>query len=156
MSRRRSAALGQRLAGALFGLWFGLSAAMSALAADAAGLADFARRVGLSDVDRFVATIEALDATGRLPERYITKGQAETLGWRPGADLCCAVPGRLIGGDPFGNREARLPRREGRRYTEADLDYACGQRGAKRLVFSNDGLRYVTVDHYQSFHAVPR
>ncbi|MBM3396284.1 MAG: hypothetical protein FJY37_17005 [Betaproteobacteria bacterium] len=29
---------------------------------------------------------------------------------------------------------------------EADLDYACGKRGRKRLVFSDDDLHYVTVD----------
>jgi len=39
-----------------------------------------------------------------------------------------------------------LPAKPGRRWTEADLDYACGKRGRKRLVFSDDGLRYVTVD----------
>jgi guanyl-specific ribonuclease Sa len=44
----------------------------------------------------------------------------------------------------------------GRHWQEADLDYACGRRGAKRLVFSSDGLIYVTLDHYQTFRQVPK
>lgn len=126
------------------------------LAADEAALASFARKVGLSDVDGFVSAIAALDRTGRLPERFIDKRQAEKLGWKPGADLCKAAPGKSMGGDRFLNRERLLPEKPGRQYREADLDYACGARGAKRLVFSNDGLGYVTVDHYKSFHEVPR
>ena len=39
---------------------------------------------------------------------------------------------------------------------EADLDFNCGKRGARRLVWSSDGLIYVTTDHYQSFREVPR
>ena len=43
----------------------------------------------------------------------------------------------------------------GRSWREADLDYKGGRRGAKRLVFSNDGRRMVTVDHYDTFTEVP-
>ena len=59
-------------------------------------------------------------------------------------------------GDAFANREQRLPTRPGRHYYEADLDFACGKRNADRLIYSNDGLRFVTTDHYQSFHEVPK
>jgi hypothetical protein len=97
------------------------------------------------------AVIETVRATGRLPDHYVTKREAEALGWRPGSDLCDAAPGRVIGGDRFGNREGLLPEAPGRRWYEADLDFDCGRRGAKRLVFSNDGLIFVTVDHYESF-----
>ena len=40
----------------------------------------------------------------------------------------------------------------GRSYTECDID-TDGQssRGAKRLVFSNDGLYFYTEDHYETF-----
>jgi guanyl-specific ribonuclease Sa len=54
------------------------------------------------------------------------------------------------------NREGRLPAAAGRRWTEADLDYGCGRRNAKRLVFSSDRLIFVTVDHYETFREVPR
>jgi hypothetical protein len=130
--------------------------ALPALAADDASLRAFARRMGLSDLDGFVATVQTIDRTGRLPAMYLRKDEAAKLGWRPGTDLCRLAPGRAIGGDSFGNRERRLPEKRGRRWFEADLDFACGKRNADRLVFSNDGLRFVTVDHYRSFHEVPK
>ncbi len=97
------------------------------------------------------AVIDTVRQTGRLPDRYVTKREAETLGWQPGSDLCDVAPNRVIGGDRFHNREGRLPDAQGRRWFEADLDFACGRRGAKRLVYSSDGLIYLTVDHYESF-----
>lgn len=119
-------------------------------------LEPFARTLGLRDVAGFVEAVEALDRTQRLPARFVTKDQAERLGWRPGSDLWKVAPGRSIGGDRFGNRERLLPAAAGRRFFEADLDYAGGSRGAKRLVWSTDGRKWVTVDHYHSFHEVPR
>jgi hypothetical protein len=124
--------------------------------ADESRLSAFGREVGLADIGGFVETIESLDRTGRLPPRYVAKKEAEGLGWKPGGDLCRVAPGRSIGGDRFGNREKRLPETKGRRWYEADLDSSCGRRGAKRLVYSSDGLRFVTIDHYESFREVPR
>jgi hypothetical protein len=133
-----------------------LLGALPALAASDAELETFARSHGLKDVGSFVETVRAIETTGRLPPRYLTKDRAEQLGWRPGRDLCEFAPGAAIGGDRFGNRERRLPEAQGRRWTEADLDYICGRRGPKRLVFSSDRLIYITVDHYERFHQVPR
>ena len=57
-----------------------------------------------------------------------------------------------IGGDRFGNREGRLPKKSGRYYMECDIDtIGASARGTKRIVFSNDGLVYYTEDHYQTF-----
>ncbi len=123
--------------------------------ADEAALRRFAQGLGLRDVPAFVETVTSLRASGRLPQRYVTKDQAERLGWRPGADLCRVAPGGAIGGDTFGNRERRLPSAAGRVWREADLDFNCGRRGASRLVWSSDGLIYVTVDHYRTFREVP-
>lgn len=90
----------------------------------------------------------------QLPGKFVTKRQAQQSGWRPGQDLwnVPALRFKSIGGDHFGNREGRLPRGDWR---EADLDYQGGRRGAKRLLFSWDGLRHVTVDHYLTFFEVP-
>lgn len=118
-------------------------------------LADFGRQAGLNDVAGFVETVTSLRDGGRLPARYITKTEAERRGWRPGGDLCRVLPGRVIGGDRFGNFERRLPEAPGRRWQEADLDFTCGRRNARRLVWSSDGLIFVTVDHYNSFRRVP-
>jgi len=92
----------------------------------------------------------------RLPEKFVTKRQARKMGWNPGRDLwdAPALRGRSIGGDRFENREGILSGR-GRKLREADLDYKGGRRGAKRLVFSGDGGRWVTVDHYRTFVEVP-
>ncbi len=116
-----------------------------------------ARELRLADVDGFVETVKSVRDTGKLPAaRYIDKNAAEKLGWRPGADLCRVAPGKAIGGDRFFNREGRLPAAPNRRWTEADLDFDCGRRNAKRLVFSNDRLVFVTVDHYGSFREVAK
>lgn len=87
-----------------------------------------------------------------LPEYYITKRQARDKGWIPAkGNLCEVLPGRAIGGDRFGNYESRLPKRSGMQYYEADINYNCGKRDAQRMVYSNDGLIFITKDHYQSF-----
>jgi ribonuclease T1 len=129
---------------------------LAAAPARADVLADFARQVGLRDAAGFVETVRRLDRDGRLPERYLTKAEAEARGWSPGKDLWRVAPGKSIGGDRFGNRERLLPTAPGRRFFEADLDYEGGSRGAKRLVWSSDGMRWVTLDHYRSFREVPR
>lgn len=119
------------------------------------GLADFVRLLGFADPQGVVEAVETVRATGRLPDHYLRKDEARHLGWRPGRDLCDVAPDGVIGGDRFFNREGRLPDRPARRWYEADLDFACGRRGARRLVFSNDGLVYVTLDHYATFIEVP-
>lgn len=88
---------------------------------------------------------------GKLPKNFIKKNEAKNLGWE-GGSLEPYAPGRSIGGDRFGNYEGLLPEAEGRRYTECDIDtMGRSSRGAKRIVFSNDGLIYYTGDHYKSF-----
>lgn len=88
---------------------------------------------------------------GHLPSNYMSKKQARSLGWS-GGSLEEYAPGMCIGGDRFGNYEELLPEKEGRIYTECDIDtLGADSRGAKRLVFSNDGLIYYTEDHYESF-----
>ncbi len=104
------------------------------LSGDPQGLAAFAERAGLRDVGGFVETVQTLRGSGHLPSRYVTKDEARAHGWH-GGGLCSVWPGHVIGGDVFGNF--------GR------------QRGAKRLIYSNDGAIYVTVDHYSTFTQVP-
>lgn len=88
---------------------------------------------------------------GRLPGNFISKKEAQALGW-PGGSLEPYAPGKCIGGSRFGNYEGLLPEKEGRTYTECDIDtLGAESRGAKRIVFSNDGLIYYTGDHYESF-----
>ncbi len=88
---------------------------------------------------------------GELPQNYITKKEAEKLGWS-GGSLEKYAPGKCIGGSRFGNYEELLPEKDGRTYKECDIDtLGAKSRGAKRIVYSNDGLIYYTEDHYESF-----
>jgi len=88
---------------------------------------------------------------GKLPANYITKAQAGKLGWKTKGTLDQVAPGKSIGGDRFGNFEGILPKKSGRTYTECDIDYKRGNRGAKRIVFSNDGLIFYSASHYKDF-----
>lgn len=86
-----------------------------------------------------------------LPSNYITKAVAKELGWT-GGGLDSYQYGACIGGDYFGNYEGLLPKEGGRTYYECDIDTMHkDSRGAKRIVYSNDGLIYYTEDHYQTF-----
>lgn len=86
---------------------------------------------------------------GHLPYNFITKNEARELGWE-GGSVEDYAPGCSIGGDRFGNYEGILP--EGKKYTECDIDtLGKKSRGAKRIVFSNDGCIYYTDDHYETF-----
>ncbi len=89
---------------------------------------------------------------GHLPGNYVTKREAQEAGWSGGSVERCMGEGAAIGGGRFGNYEGLLPEKEGRVYTECDIDtVGTSSRGAKRIVFSNDGLIYYTEDHYESF-----
>lgn len=87
-----------------------------------------------------------------LPDNFITKKEARELGWDSSeGNLGEVAPGMSIGGDYFGNYEGILPEADGREYYECDIDSDGGYRGAKRIVYSNDGLIYYTEDHYNTF-----
>lgn len=88
---------------------------------------------------------------GHLPDNYITKNEAKKLGWT-GGSVEKYAKGMAIGGDKFGNYEGNLPDKKGRKYWECDIDTnGAKNRGAKRIIFSNDGLIYYTDDHYETF-----
>ncbi|MER1955233.1 MAG: ribonuclease domain-containing protein [Desemzia incerta] len=89
---------------------------------------------------------------GELPPNYLTKQEAEALGWDNEKGNLWEVTDQMsIGGNKFGNYEGLLPEKDGRIYYEADIDYQGEYRGPKRIVYSNDGLIFYTDDHYESF-----
>ena len=107
---------------------------------------DLPDRHGVYDSKDEVAAY--LYAYGELPENYMTKRDAQALGWH-GGSLERYAPGMCIGGDRFGNYEKLLP--TGQEYHECDIDtLGSSERGAKRLVYSEDDI-YYTEDHYGSF-----
>ena len=89
---------------------------------------------------------------GELPDSFITKKEAEALGWDSSWNYVSDVaPGKSIGGDRFGNYEGILPKKKGVTYREADCNYTGGKRKAERIVYSSDGRVWYTNDHYQTF-----
>lgn len=96
-----------------------------------------------------------LAAYEELPGNFITKKNAEAEGWsNRNGNLDKVLPGCSIGGDYFGNYEGLVPSAKGRKWTECDINFDGGYRGAERIVFSSDGLIYYTDDHYASFSKI--
>lgn len=95
---------------------------------------------------------EYIHLYGHLPSNYITKKEAETLGWENSkGNLWDVAPGKSIGGSRFGNYEGLLPDAQSRKWYECDINYQGGYRNSERIVYSNDGLVYYTNDHYKTF-----
>ena len=111
-----------------------------------------------SDKEHVAAYLRAFQ---ELPPNYITKKEAQALGWVSSqGNLWEVAPGKSIGGDRFGNYEGQLPEAKGRKYFECDIDYALDQeryrggRNGKRIIFSSDGLIFFTEDHYNTFEDI--
>lgn len=104
---------------------------------------------GQNGADWFLAYL------GALPDYYITKQEAVAAGWISWqGNLSSAAPDKMIGGDIFQNRDGKLPSSSGRIWYEADLDYSSGYRNSIRILYSSDGLIFVSYDHYQTFYEI--
>ena len=111
--------------------------------------AGYATQDGLNGADYW------LTHKGKLPENYLTKEEAELLGWEnKKGNLADVAEGKVIGGNIYQNREGKLPQANGRIWYEADINYTSGYRGTERILYSNDGLVFVTYDHYQTFYEI--
>ena len=89
---------------------------------------------------------------GELPENFVTKREAQDLGWKTRyRNVGDIRPGLAIGGDYFGNYEGKLPQVRGRKYYEADCFYQGKERNAYRIIWSTDGHVWYTGDHYETF-----
>ena len=91
---------------------------------------------------------------GKLPDYYLTIKNMEDLGWRPGKSPVKYAPGKMITGGIYRNDNSHLPDAIGRIWYEADLNYYDGRRNGHRLLWSNDGLIFVTYDHYETFYEI--
>ena len=89
---------------------------------------------------------------GELPDYYLTREAAQEVGWVDWkGNLAEVAPGIMIFGGVYYNDKSLLPQKEGRTWYEADINYNGGFRGNDRIVYSNDGLIFVTYDHYKTF-----
>ena len=86
-----------------------------------------------------------------LPKYYITKDELIALGWEWGKSPAKFAPGKMLTRGIYQNRNAHLPQKPGRVWYEADINYYSGRRNGHRLLWSNDGLLFVTYDHYETF-----
>ncbi|HBH88245.1 MAG TPA: ribonuclease [Syntrophaceae bacterium] len=103
-------------------------------------------------LNTFSGVSDYIKQHNRLPDSFITKKDARKLGWDPSkGNLWTVAPGKSIGGDVFHNREKKLPKKKGRIWYEADINYNGGKRGKDRILFSSDGLIYKTEDHYRTY-----
>lgn len=79
-------------------------------------------------------------------------------GWKSGKALNNSVPGGQIGGDVFRDADNVLPSAPGRVWREADIGIdgtiSRGNQLGTRLLYSSDGLLYITTDHYKTATSV--
>ncbi|EKT59960.1 ribonuclease domain-containing protein [Providencia sneebia] len=109
----------------------------------------------IDELTRQANVIGYLQQHHQLPNFYISKKDARQAGWDPKlGNLCEVLPGKAIGGDRFLNREKKLPIAPNRQWFEADINYRCGHRNADRMLYSSDGMIFVTKDHYKSFQQI--
>ena len=89
---------------------------------------------------------------GKLPDYYIDEDKANSLGWIPYlANLATVAPGKMLTRGVYQNKNRHLPDAPDRVWYEADINYTGGYRGTERILYSNDGLLFVSYDHYITF-----
>lgn len=87
-----------------------------------------------------------------LPSYYISQEDAANLGWEAKlGNLSNVAPGKMLAKGIYQNRNGHLPQESGRIWYEADINYKSGWRNDQRILYSNDGLVFVSYDHYQTF-----
>ncbi len=93
-----------------------------------------------------------LKTYGKLPSYYVSAEQARSKGWSPKkGNFDKLFPNKMMKRGEYDNKDGHLPSAPGRIWYEADINYRHGFRGLPRIVYSNDGLIFVTYDHYATF-----
>lgn len=90
----------------------------------------------------------------KLPDYYVTEDETIAAGWRKGKPPRKFVPDKMIGGSVYENTNGHLPDAPGRVWYEADINYYEGKRNGHRILWSNDGLMFVTYNHYLTFYEI--
>lgn len=91
---------------------------------------------------------------GQLPDYYISDGDLRALGWKNGKPPKRYASGKMYWGGIYYNSNDHLPSAPGRIWYEANLNYYEGHRNGHRVLWSNDGLIFVTYDHYLTFYEI--
>ena len=93
----------------------------------------------------------SLFTRGILPDYYITRDELISLGWKSSKPPAKYASGKMLFGGIYYNTDGRLPSAPGRIWFEADINYYSGRRNGHRILFSNDGLMFVTYNHHQTY-----
>ncbi|MCS2160354.1 ribonuclease [Scandinavium sp. H11S7] len=106
----------------------------------------------INNVSDLINTLHSLNVKKKLPEKYISLGTAQKLGWSGNDNDTLwgikSTNGKWIGGDSFRNQQ--LPASVS--WLSADIDVERGYRGYKRLIYSNsEQQRYLTTDNSHHF-----
>ena len=96
----------------------------------------------------------SLKHKGKLPNNYITKSDLKDLGWKRGKNISNYATGKLLTKGVYRNANGHLPQDSERIWYEADINYKSGRRNSQRILWSNDGLIFVTYDHYETFYEI--
>lgn len=91
---------------------------------------------------------------GNLPDYYITKDELKSLGWTKGKIVSIYSYGKSLTRGIYKNANGHLPQKSNRVWYEADINYKSGKRNSQRILWSNDGLIFVTYDHYKTFYEI--
>ena len=71
-----------------------------------------------------------------LPSYYVTKDEAKIKGWKSKkgnfSEVC---PNKMMGGDPYKNKDGKLPSAPNRIWYEADINYTEGERNRQRVLY---------------------
>ena len=111
-----------------------------------------ARRAGTATKDGLRGADWWLKTFGKLPDYYISEEDAAQKGWKKHlGNLAIVAPGKMLTTGEYQNRNQHLPDVPRRLWYEADINYVSGYRGDARILFSNDGLLFVTYDHHRTF-----
>lgn len=96
----------------------------------------------------------ALKYKGSLPNHYVTKQELKSLGWKKGKTISDTAAGKLLTKGVYRNANGHLPQTAERIWYEADINYTFGKRNSQRILWSSDGLIFVTYDHYETFYEI--
>lgn len=109
---------------------------------------------GTATIDGFDGADWVLKYKSKLPDYYIEKSKALQCGWKKGKWPSNFIPEKMIYSGEYYNDDGHLPQSDSRIWYEADINYKTGRRNSQRILWSNDGLIFVTFDHYETFFEI--
>ena len=116
----------------------------------------------MDTINAGTATINGLDGAdwhlkyySVLPDYYLSRNDAEKAGYLSNlGNLKDVCPNKMIFGGIYKNVNGHLPVKKNRVWYEADINYQGGYRNTQRILWSNDGLIFVTFNHYKTFFEI--